>query len=206
MQNADLLVTAGKIYAVGPGLKAPAGATVIDGKGMHVTPGIIDCHSHTAISRGVNEGSHAVTCEVRIGDVIDATDIEIYRELAGGVTAANLLHGSANPIGGQNQVIKFRWGALPEELKFADAMPGVKFALGENVKQSNWGDKFTTRYPQTRMGVEQIMRDRFRAALEYDAALEEEGWPAATARSPARSAFGNRERQTTDPLPLLPAG
>jgi imidazolonepropionase-like amidohydrolase len=172
LQNADLLVTAGKISAVGTGLKAPSGAPVIDGKGMHVTPGIIDCHSHTAISRGVNESSHAVTCEVRIGDVIDATDIGLYRELAGGVTAANVLHGSANPMGGQNQVIKFRWGALPEELKFADAMPGVKFALGENVKQSNWGEKFKTRYPQTRMGVEQIMRDRFRATQEYDAALK----------------------------------
>lgn len=172
LQNADLLVTGGKISAVGPGLKALGGAPVIDGKGMHITPGIIDCHSHAAISRGVNESSHAVTCEVRIGDVVDATDIGLYRDLAGGVTAANLLHGSANPMGGQNQVIKFRWGALPEELKFADAMPGVKFALGENVKQSNWGDKFKTRYPQTRMGVEQIMRDRFRAAQEYDAALK----------------------------------
>jgi imidazolonepropionase-like amidohydrolase len=170
LQNADLLVAGGKISAVGPGLKAPSGAAVVDGKGMHVTPGIIDCHSHTAISRGVNEASHAVTCEVRVGDVVDATDIGIYRQLAGGVTAANLLHGSANPMGGQNQVIKFRWGALPEELKFADAMPGVKFALGENVKQANWGEKFRTRYPQTRMGVEQIMRDRFRAAQEYDAA------------------------------------
>ena len=172
LQNADLLVTGGKISAVGPGLKAPGGAPVIDGKGMHVTPGIIDCHSHAAISRGVNEASHAVTCEVRIGDVVDATDIDLYRQLAGGVTTANLLHGSANPMGGQNQVIKFRWGALPEELKFADAMPGVKFALGENVKQANWGDKFKTRYPQTRMGVEQLMRDRFRAAQEYDAALK----------------------------------
>ncbi|MEY2500279.1 MAG: hypothetical protein QOI07_613 [Verrucomicrobiota bacterium] len=175
LQNADLLVTGGKISAVGPGLKAPGGATVVDGKGMHVTPGIIDCHSHTAISRGVNESSHAVTCEVRIGDVIDPTDIGLYRELAGGVTTANVLHGSANPMGGQNQVIKFRWGASAEELKFADAMPGVKFALGENVKQSNWGDKFKTRYPQTRMGVEQIMRDRFRAAQEYDAALKKKG-------------------------------
>jgi imidazolonepropionase-like amidohydrolase len=172
LESADLLVSGGKIFAVGPGLKAPSGGVVIDGKGMHVTPGIIDCHSHTAISRGVNEASHAVTCEVRIGDVLDATDIELYRELAGGVTSANVLHGSANPMGGQNQVIKFRWGALPEELKFADAMPGVKFALGENVKQSNWGDKFKTRYPQTRMGVEQIMRDRFRAAQEYDAGLK----------------------------------
>jgi imidazolonepropionase-like amidohydrolase len=172
LQNADLLVTGGKISAVGPGLKAPGGAMVVDGKGMHVTPGIIDCHSHTAISRGVNESSHAVTCEVRIGDVIDPTDIGLYRELAGGVTTANVLHGSANPMGGQNQVIKFRWGASAEELKFADAMPGVKFALGENVKQSNWGERFKTRYPQSRMGVEQIMRDRFKAAQEYEAALK----------------------------------
>lgn len=170
LQSADLLVTAGKITAAGPGLKAPSGAAVIDGKGLHITPGIIDCHSHTAIERGVNEGSHAITCECRIGDVVDATDVALYRELAGGVTTANLLHGSANPIGGQNQVIKFRWGALPEEMKFEGAMPGVKFALGENVKQSNWGERFTTRYPQTRMGVEEIIRDRFRAAQEYDAA------------------------------------
>lgn len=172
LQSADLLVASGKITAVGLGLKAPAGAVAMDGKGMHVTPGIIDCHSHTAISKGVNESSHAVTCEVRVADVVDATDIALYRELAGGVTVANLLHGSANPIGGQNQVIKYRWGGLPEELKFADAAPGVKFALGENVKQANWGEKHTTRYPQTRMGVEQIMRDRFRAALEYDASLK----------------------------------
>ncbi len=175
LQNADLLVTGGKITAVGPGLKAPTGAAVVDGKNLHLTPGIIDCHSHTAISRGVNEGSHAVTCEVRIGDVIDATDIALYRELAGGVTSANILHGSANPIGGQNQVIKFRWGALPEEMKFEGAMPGVKFALGENVKQSNWGERFSTRYPQTRMGVEEIIRDRFRAAQEYEAASKRKG-------------------------------
>jgi N-acetylglucosamine-6-phosphate deacetylase len=140
-------------------------------KGAHVTPGIIDCHSHTAISKGVNESSHAVTAEVRIADVIDATDIDLYRQLGGGVTAANILHGSANPIGGQNQVIKFRWGSLPEELKLADAAPGVKFALGENVKQSNRGRR-STRYPQTRMGVEQLIRDRFRAAQEYDAAMK----------------------------------
>jgi imidazolonepropionase-like amidohydrolase len=178
LQNADLLVTNGKITSIGPGLKAPAGAAVIDGKGAHVTPGIIDCHSHTAISKGVNESSHAVTAEVRIADVIDATDIDLYRQLGGGVTAANILHGSANPIGGQNQVIKFRWGALPEELKMADAAPGVKFALGENVKQSNRGPNYTTRYPQTRMGVEQIIRDRFRAAQEYDAAMKKkEGLP-----------------------------
>lgn len=175
LENADLLVAGGRISAVGSGLNASTGAPVIDGKGLHVTPGIVDCHSHTAISKGVNEGTHAVTCEARIGDVLDATDIAIYRELAGGVTAANILHGSANPIGGQNQIIKFRWGALPEELKFAGAMTGVKFALGENVKQSNWGDTYTKRYPQTRMGVEQLIRDRFRAAQEYDVALKKKG-------------------------------
>ena len=137
---------------------------------MHVTPGLIDCHSHTAISRGVNEATSAVTCEVRIGDVLDATDIALYRELAGGVTVAHVLHGSANPIGGQDQVIKLRWGSLPEDLKLAGAMPGVKFALGENVKQSNWGDRYTTRYPQTRMGVEEILRDTFLAARDYEKA------------------------------------
>jgi imidazolonepropionase-like amidohydrolase len=178
LENADLLVTRGKITAVGAGLKAPAGATAVDGKGLHITPGIVDCHSHAATSGGVNEASHSVTCEVRIGDVIDPTDIGIYQQLAGGVTTVNVLHGSANTIGGQNQVLKYRWGGFPEELKFADAPPGVKFALGENVKQSNWGEKFTTRYPQTRMGVEQIIRDRFRAAQEYEARWKrKEGLP-----------------------------
>ena len=155
-------------------MRAPAGAAVVDGKGLHVTPGIIDCHSHIAISRGVNEGSHAITAEVRVGDVLDPIDIDIYRQLGGGVTSANLLHGSANPIGGQNQVIKLRWGGLAEDLKFADAMPGVKFALGENVKQSN-RERGGTRYPQTRMGVEEIIRDRFRAAVEYEAAARRKG-------------------------------
>ena len=154
----------------------------------------------------MNEATHAVTCEVRIGDVLDATDIGMYRELAGGVTAANLLHGSANPIGGQNQVVKFRWGALPEELKFADAMPGVKFALGENVKQSNWGDKFTTRYPQTRMGVEQMIRDRFRAALEYDAAMKKKDGLPPRRDLQLDALLEIVYRQATDPLPLLPPG
>lgn len=170
--QADLLIRNGRIEAIGKDLKAPKKARVIDASGKHLTPGLIDCHSHTAISRGVNEGSHAVTCEVRIGDVVDPTDISIYRQLAGGLTTANLLHGSANPMGGQNQVIKLRWGSDAEGLKFAGAKPGVKFALGENVKQANWGDDFTTRYPQTRMGVEQIMRDTFLAAREYGERLD----------------------------------
>jgi imidazolonepropionase-like amidohydrolase len=173
IENADLLVQRGKVMQVGKSLAAPAGAAVIDATGKHVTSGVIDAHSHIAITQGVNEGTQAITAEVRIGDVLDSDNISIYRQLAGGVTMSNLLHGSANPIGGQNAVIKLRWGALPEEMKCDGAMPGIKFALGENVKQSNWGERFTTRYPQTRMGVEQIFRDEFQAAKDYDRAWKE---------------------------------
>lgn len=174
LEGADLLVRDGKIAAVGQGLDAPSGAREVDATGKHVTAGIIDEHSHIAISAGVNEGSHAATAEVRIGDVVDPDDIGIYRALAGGTTAAQLLHGSANPIGGQAQVVKLRWGADAEGMKLTAAPPSIKFALGENVKQSNWGDVFTSRYPQTRMGVEAFMRDRFQAAKEY--AAEQAGW------------------------------
>ena len=167
VQNADLLIRAGKIVEIGQNISAPKGALVIDATGKHITPGLIDAHSHTGIDRGVNEATQAVTAEVRIGDVVDSYDISWYRELAGGLTAANQLHGSANPMGGQNSVVKLRWGAMPEAMKIAGAPGGIKFALGENVKQSNWGDDNTTRYPQTRMGVETIMRDRFRAARDY---------------------------------------
>lgn len=167
LENASVLVVEGRIQAVGANVAAPADAVVIDLAGRHLTPGIIDCHSHMATDGGVNEGTQAITAEVRIGDFIDSDDVTIYRQLAGGVTAANILHGSANPIGGQNQVIKLRWGCLPEEMKLAGAPQGIKFALGENVKQANWGDEHTTRYPQTRMGVEQIMRDAFEAARHY---------------------------------------
>ncbi|MBL9200300.1 MAG: amidohydrolase family protein [Opitutaceae bacterium] len=174
IDGGDLLVRAGKIVEVGRYLEAPAGAVVIDAAGKHVTAGMIDCHSHTAISRGVNEGTSAITVEVRVGDVLDATDISIYRQLGGGTTTSNLLHGSANPMGGQNQVIKLRWGGLPEQLKFAGAPPGVKFALGENVKQSNRTPVAGTpaRYPATRMGVEQIMADTFAQARDYERALK----------------------------------
>ena len=171
LENADLLIRAGKIVEVGTALAAPEGALEIDGTGKHVTPGIIDAHSHTAILEGINEGTQAVTAEVGIGDVVNSYDIALYRELAGGLTAANLLHGSANPIGGKNQVIKLRWGVDPEELKFTEARPGIKFALGENVKRSNWR-MLSDRYPQTRMGVEQIIRDRFLAAREYQQAWD----------------------------------
>ncbi len=165
LTNADVAIAGGKIVGVGKGL---SGAQTIDCSGKHITPGIIDEHSHIAIARGVNEGTHAVTTEVRIGDVVDPDDINIYRQLAGGVTVSHLLHGSANPMGGQLQCIRLRWGANAEELKQSNAKPTVKFALGENVKQSNWGDRYTTRYPQSRMGVEEIMRDAFAAARDYE--------------------------------------
>ena len=168
-----LVASRGKIVHVGKeAIPLPPGATVveIDGTGLHLTPGLIDCHSHTGISKGVNESGQAVTAEVRIEDVTNPDAIGWYRELAGGVTVVNSLHGSANPIGGQNCVNKLRWGCLhPDDMHFEGASPGIKFALGENVKQSNWGDQNTTRYPQTRMGVETILRDRFLAAREYRA-------------------------------------
>ncbi|MDG2129674.1 MAG: amidohydrolase family protein [Fuerstiella sp.] len=167
-----VLIDDGRVIGVGRTLLIPDNATIVDLQGRHITPGIIDCHSHMATDGGVNESTQAVTCEVRIGDFIDCDDISIYRQLAGGVTTSNILHGSANPIGGQNQVIKLRWGSTGETMKFADAPAGVKFALGENVKQSNWGDEYTTRYPQTRMGVQQIFRDSFQAAQEYASRMD----------------------------------
>ena len=168
LTNADLLVEHGKIKAVGENLKANMSGTLeIDGAGLHVTPGIIDCHSHSMILGDVNESTLPSSAMVRIGDVVNSETEHIYEQLAGGVTAVNLLHGSANPIGGQNQVIKLRDGEAPEDLKFVNAPPGIKFALGENVKQSNWGEKYTTRFPQTRMGVKTFYENRFTAARQY---------------------------------------
>lgn len=167
LENTDVLVRNGKIAQIGKNLAA-GNARVIDGTGKHLTPGIIDEHSHIAISKGVNEGTQSVTAEVRIADVLNPDDVNIYRQLSGGVTASHLLHGSANTIGGQSQLIKLRWGADAEELKFAGADPFIKFALGENVKQSNWGDRQRERFPQTRMGVEQVVTDAFTRALDYE--------------------------------------
>ena len=161
----DILFVDGKIEQVAPDITVPKGsAVVIEGAGKHVTPGLIDCHSHSAAS-SINEGTQYITSEVRMRDVIDPDDINIYRQLGGGLTTANVLHGSANPIGGQNAVIKLRWGKGANDLLFKNAPEGIKFALGENVKQANWTG--TNRYPQTRMGVEQVIRDAFRSALDY---------------------------------------
>lgn len=167
LQGADVLIANGKIQRIGRNLPVQDNAVVVDGTGKHLTAGVIDEHSHIAISRGVNEGTQESSAEVRIGDVVDSEDINIYRQLAGGVTSSHLLHGSANPIGGQTQLIKLRWGAAPEDMKFQNWAGQIKFALGENVKQSNWGDNNRTRYPQTRMGVEQVYDDYFTRAQEY---------------------------------------
>jgi imidazolonepropionase-like amidohydrolase len=170
LNDAWVLINDGQISKLGTGPAPRINADqYINAKGMHITPGLIDAHSHTGLFRfGVNESGQAVTAEVRIADSLDPGHPGFYRELAGGLTAANLLHGSANPIGGQSQTIKLRWNAAkPSDMFFKGAKPGIKFALGENVKQSNWGDRNTTRYPQTRMGVETLIRDRFTKAREY---------------------------------------
>ncbi|WP_343522926.1 amidohydrolase family protein [Pedobacter sp.] len=172
LQNADVLLENGKIKAVGKNLSA-SGAKVIDATGKHVTAGIIDEHSHIAGSGGINEGAQSVSAEVRVADIINSEDVNIYRQLAGGVTTSHILHGSANPIGGQSQLIKLRWGKSPEELKFAGADGFIKFALGENVKQSNFGTG--ARFPVTRMGVEQTFVDEFTRAKEYAKALSVKG-------------------------------
>lgn len=172
LTGADLLVKGGKIAAVGKNLTAPANAVVIDAAGKHVAPGIIDEHSHSAILGNVNECTNSVTCEVRIADVVNSESPNLYRQLAGGNTIMHLLHGSCNAIGGQCAVIKNKWGEAPDALIFAAAPPTVKFALGENPKQSNWGQA-TNRYPQTRAGVEQTIRDAFTRAKDYEAAWDE---------------------------------
>lgn len=165
LQNADVIVQNGKITKVGKGLAAPAGARTIDGTGKHLTSGIIDEHSHIALFT-INEGGQSSSAEVRMSDVINPDDINIYRQLAGGVTASHLLHGSANSIGGQSALIKLKWGTNASEMLIPEVKT-IKFALGENVKQSNWGDVQRVRFPQTRMGVEQIYFDHFLRAKEY---------------------------------------
>ena len=168
IENGTVVVSDGKIQAVGSDVSIPSDAEVIDAQGGAVIPGIIDAHSHIAIEGGVNEGSLAVTSMVRIRDVLNPDDVNIYQALAGGVTAANLLHGSANPIGGQNAVIKLRWGSDASGLIFEGAPEGIKFALGENPKRSNFrGFGIPQRYPQTRMGVMDVIRQAFTEAQEY---------------------------------------
>lgn len=174
LKNTDVLIKNGKISKIGTNLSS-SGATVIDGTGKHLTSGIIDEHAHIATS-SVNESGHNSTAEVTIEDVINPEDINIYRNLAGGVTSIQILHGSANPIGGRSAIIKLKWGESAENLLYKNSPKFIKFALGENVKQSNWGDNNRVRFPQTRMGVEQVYIDYFQRAKEYDA-LKKSGKP-----------------------------
>ncbi|MDX1905026.1 MAG: amidohydrolase family protein [Thermonemataceae bacterium] len=171
LKNTDVLVKNGKIAKIGSNI-AEKNVKIIDATNKHLTTGIIDEHSHIALS-AVNEGSQAVTAECRMADAINSEDMSIYSNLAGGVTMVQLLHGSANPIGAQSALIRLKWGENPENLQVAWADGFIKFALGENVKQSNWGDYYTVRFPQTRMGVEQVMIDAFTRAKEYEKAKEE---------------------------------
>lgn len=163
IENADLLVRAGKVVQVGTGLSAPSGAVVIDATGKHVTPGLIDPHTHAGVS-SVNESGFAIVPEVQMGDVLTHNNIWMYRQLAGGLTTQMVKHGSANPIGGENVFVKSRWGSLPEDFKIANAPRTVKFALGENPKRA------PNRYPNTRMGTQEIIRDHFLAARDYEKA------------------------------------
>lgn len=170
VEGAVVVIEDGKIRYVGPAEFAPKveGAEEFDATGLHITPGLIDCHSHTGISGGVNEVGRRVTSEVRVADVIDPDDMNFYRQLAGGLTAANQLHGSANAIGGQNSVVKLRWGVdFPDQMRAEGAMPGIKFALGENPKRVAAGTDQPDEYPTTRMGVEALIRDRLVAGKEY---------------------------------------
>ena len=166
LENASVWVVNGKIKAVGK-IDDTEGAKIIDGTGKHLTSGIIDEHSHIAAS-SINEGGQNSSAEVTIEDVINPDDINLYRNLSGGVTTLQILHGSANPIGGRSAIIKPKWGASDDEMLYPNADPYIKFALGENVKQSNW--QSYGRFPQTRMGVEQIFTDYFQRAKEYKAA------------------------------------
>src|SRR3989449_5587742 len=166
--HGSILIKDGKIVEVGQSIKAPKDAQIIDATGQFVMPGIIDCHSHIAVDGSVNEGSVSVSSMANIAEVIDSEDIDIYRDLAGGVTAANILHGSANAIGGQTEVIKLRWGQPAAKLPFEGALPGIKFALGENPKRSNFSlPGQPKRYPSTRMGVEETIRGAFTEARDY---------------------------------------
>ena len=168
IEHGSILIRDGKIAAVGQSIKAPDGAQIIDAAGQYVMPGIIDCHSHIAVDGDVNEGSISVSSMANIADVLNPEDVDIYYDLAGGVTAANILHGSANSIGGQTIVIKLRWGQPASKLPFEGALPGIKFALGENPKRSNFGGlPGPRRYPTTRMGVEETIRAAFTEARDY---------------------------------------
>ncbi len=174
LQNTDVLLRRGKIAAIGKNLRAAADAKVIDAAGKYLMPGIIDCHSHSMLD-AINEGTLSVSSMARTRDVLNPTDVDLYRELAGGVTTLNLLHGSANSIGGQTTTVKIKYGRPIEEFIFPGAPPGIKFALGENPKRSSFTPQpgQQRRYPATRMGVEETIRDAFVRARDYKKSWDE---------------------------------
>ena len=191
IEKGTILIRDGKIVAVGTTVTVPAGAEIIDGTGRYVTPGIIDAHSHS-MAEAINEGTLSSTAMVRIEDVLRQDGASVFRQLAGGVTALNVLHGSANAIGGQNAVVKLRWGLPVDSMLMAGAPPGIKFALGENVRRTNGSPPPGTerRYPFTRMGVEQFLRERFTRATEYR-----------TEWTDYRTALTVRKRGELEPIP-----
>ena len=195
IENGTVVVRDGRIAEVGSGVRPPGGAHVIDAGGGYVIPGIFDAHSHISTAEGINEGSLAVTSMARIEDVVDPTDVAIYRALAGGVTTVNVLHGSANPIGGQNQLLKLRWGENADGLRFEGVPPGIKFALGENPKRSRSFGPGPRRYPATRMGVLDVIREAFTRAAEY-----RDAWT----RHREAEAAGRRSRPPARDLELEP--
>jgi imidazolonepropionase-like amidohydrolase len=200
LENTDLLLQNGKIARIGKNLTAPAGAQVIDGTGKYVMPGIIDPHSHM-MADAINEGSLSVTSMVRMTDVLNPTAPNIYRALAGGVTTINLLHGSANTIGGQNATLKLKYGREADEMLFPGATPGIKFALGENVTRKNsmafLQQGAPRRYPATRMGQEEVLRDAFTRAQDYKKSWDE--YRAAVAKGD-RTAIPPRRDLELEPL------
>ena len=185
-----IVIRDGKIAAVGADVQVPAGAKVIDANGKYVTPGIIDAHSHSA-SEGINEGTLSITSMVRMEDVLRQDGVSLYRQLAGGTTTLNILHGSANTIGGQNAVVKLRYGLPVDSLMFEGAPPGIKFALGENVRQTNRTPQpgRELRYPRTRMGVEDLLRDAFTRAREYQREWQQYEQRRRTTNGAARAAL-----------------
>ncbi|THU40887.1 amidohydrolase [Niastella caeni] len=189
LENTDVLIKNGKIVQIGKNL-SDATAKVIDATGKFVTPGIIDEHSHIA-AFSINEGAQSVTSEVRIADNLNPEDVNIYRQLSGGVTSSHILHGSANTIGGQTQLIKLRWGVNDEELKFKGADPFIKFALGENVKRTP--SQSNNRFPDTRMGVEEVLMDAFTRACEYEKGCKE-----------GEAAANATKKKGTAPTPVAP--
>jgi imidazolonepropionase-like amidohydrolase len=202
IMGGTILIRNGKIAEIGANVTVPAGAKVIDGRGKWVTPGIIDAHSHTA-NEGINEGSQSVTAEVRMEDVLRQDGISLYRHLAGGTTTVNILHGSANTIGGQNAVIKLRFGLPVDSLRYEHSVPGIKFALGENVRRTS--NAQSTRYPRSRQGVEDLLRESFIGAQEYKREWDaynasKAAWDKANARSRGAAPIPPRKDLEKDAL------